>query len=121
MTAEDDTPRPEARVAPRRRTLKAGVIAFNSHFMTYNCTVREISETGARLRVDDVMGIPNHFDLVIELDAVEYPCEVVWRRQGEIGVRFLGEPRHKARTRAQVITSVAMSGQKPTLRRIPKP
>jgi hypothetical protein len=121
MTAEDETPRPDVRVAPRRRTLKGGVIAFNSHFTTYNCTVREISQTGARLRVDDVKGIPNHFDLIIELDAVEHSCESVWRRDGEIGVRFIGEPRSKTRTRAQVITSVAMANQKPTLRRVPKP
>lgn len=108
-------------MAKRRRTLKAGVIAFNGHFMTYNCTVREISDTGARVRVDDVMGIPNHFDLIIELDAVEYACEAIWRRQGEIGVRFIGPPRLKARTRAQVVTSVATSAQKPTLRRPPRP
>ncbi len=121
MTTEDESQRSEARVAPRRRTLKAGVIAFNSHFTTYKCTVRETSQTGARLRVDDVLAIPSHFDLIIELDAVEYSCEAVWRRNGEIGVRFLGEPRQKARTRAQVITSVAGANQKPTLRRIPKP
>jgi len=88
--------------------------------MTYNCAVREISETGARLRVDDVMGIPDHFDLIIELDAVEYSCQAVWRRQGEIGVRFLEPPRPRSRTRAQVISSVKPT-QKPTLRRTPKP
>lgn len=121
MSAEAETPRPDAREAKRRRILKAGVIAFNDHFMTYNCTVRELSETGARLRVDDVMGIPDHFDLVIELDAMEYTCEAVWRRQGEMGVRFVGPPRARSRTRAQVVTTVRGSSQKPTLRRIPKP
>jgi PilZ domain len=123
MSADADTPSPEAppeaRVAKRRRTLKAGVIAFNDHFMTHNCTVREISETGARLRLDDVMSIPNHFDLLIELDALEYTCEAVWRRQGEIGVRFQGAPRQRAKTRAQVINTVPLAGQKPSLRRKP--
>lgn len=114
MSGEADAKPPEARISPRRRMLKAGVIAFNDHFMSYRCTIREASATGARLRVDDVMAIPANFDLIIELDAVEYTCAVVWRRQGEIGVRFTSEPRQRVATRAQVVRS---STEKPTLRR----
>ena len=88
MSVDADSKSPEARAAPRRRALKAGVIAFQGHFISYRCTVREISDTGAKLRVDDVFLIPDNFDLLIELDAVEYSCSVVWRRQNELGVRF---------------------------------
>lgn len=116
MSADADSKPPEARVAPRRRALKAGVIAFQGHFISYPCTLREISETGARLRVDDVRMIPDEFDLLIELDAVEYSCATVWRRQNDIGVRFTAPPRQKAPKRAQIVNAVRPE-QKPTLRR----
>lgn len=116
MSVDADSKSPEARAAPRRRALKAGIIAFQGHFITYRCTVREISDTGARIRVDDVLLIPDNFDLLIELDAVEYSCNVVWRRQNDIGIRFTSGPRQKAPKRSQVIAAVRPE-QKPTLRR----
>ncbi len=106
----------EHRIAPRRRVLKAGVIAFNNRYVTYNCTVRDLSDTGARLRVDDVTVIPASFELIIDLDGFEAPCEVTWRRQHEVGVKFTSPPRKTAPRRAQIV-SVVRPEQKPTLRR----
>jgi len=106
----------ENRAGARRRMLKAGLIAWSNRFITHNCTVRDFSDTGARLRVDDVAQIPDSFDLLIELDGLEVACEVVWRRPGEIGVRFTAEPVRKPPTRAQVVSAVRPA-VKPSLRR----
>lgn len=111
---EDD--KAEHRNAARRRVLKAGVITFNNRYVTYNCTIRDLSDTGARLRVDDVTVIPASFELVIDLDGFEAACEVTWRRQHEIGVKFTSPPRKTAPRRAQIV-SVVRPEQKPTLRR----
>jgi hypothetical protein len=108
----------DGRVAPRRRMLKAGIVAFNDRRSTVPCTVRDISATGARLRVDGSVGAPDTFELIIELDGLEAPCQVVWRKANEVGARFLSAPRVTPPRRTQVIN--ALEPQRPaTLRRKP--
>lgn len=107
-------PRREA----RRRVLKAGIIAFNNRFATLTCMVRDLSEHGARLRVDNPMMVPSHFELIIELDGFEVDCELVWRHDNEIGVRFLCPPRQRTQPRKQVITAVVPASRS-ALRRKP--
>lgn len=65
--------------------------------------VRDLSSVGARLRIDGSIGAPDTFELIIELDGLEAPCQVVWRRTPEIGVKFLSEPRKVAPKRTQVL------------------
>jgi hypothetical protein len=106
----------EARIAPRRRVLKAGVAASNDRHITVACTVRDVSSTGARLRTDSSLSIPDTFELIIEVDGLEANCEVVWRRGSEVGARFLGAPRIVAAKRTQVINPLT-APKAPTLRR----
>lgn len=73
-------PRDELRRKVRRRMLKAGIIAFNKRHSTLACTVRDLSDTGARLRVEGSMNAPDTFDLIIVLDALEAPCQVMWAK-----------------------------------------
>ena len=82
MTAPDS----EQRSTQRRTTLKGGKIVFNGGRSTIDCTVRNISETGAALDVQSPLGIPTEFTLVTETDS--RPCRVVWRKEKRIGVRF---------------------------------
>ena len=77
----------ENRAATRRKTLKGGRIIFNSGRSTIDCTVRNLSSTGARLEVVSVVGIPNTFDLAVGRDGVR-PCRVAWRTLKELGVEF---------------------------------
>lgn len=108
----------EARRAPRRRVLKAGIAASNDRRLTVNCTVRDLSDTGARLRIEGSMTVPDTFELIIELDGLEAPCQVVWRKGGEVGVKFLSAPRIVAAKRAQVVSVVAPP-KAVSLRRVP--
>lgn len=108
----------ERRCAPRRRMLKSAIAAFNNRFCTVSCTVRDLSDTGARLRSEGSVNIPDTFELIIELDGFEADCEVVWRRGSDLGVRFLGAPRKVAPKRDQVI-SAHLPAPVPTLRRKP--
>ena len=110
----------EARIAPRRRMLKSGKIAYADRHVTIGCSVRDMSATGARLRIEGSVTEPDTFELLIALDGVEANCEVVWRREADIGVRFIGAPRTVAPKRAQLITAVAPT-QAPSLRRKPRP
>lgn len=107
----------EARMAPRRRVLKAGIAASNDRRLTIACTVRDISVTGARLRVDCSLNLPDTFELIIEMDGLEADCQVVWRKANEAGVKFLSAPRMVAAKRTQVISPLA-SAKPPSLRRV---
>ena len=77
----------EHRQAPRRRLLKAGKISFGGGAI--DCTVRNLSETGAALEVTTPVGIPERFMLVIEADQKHVQCHLVWRKERRIGVRFV--------------------------------
>jgi hypothetical protein len=108
----------ETRVAPRRRVLKSGIIAFNDRYSALPCTVRNLSATGAHLRAEGSINAPNTFELLIELDGFEANCEVLWRKDKDIGVRFLSAPRMVAPKRAQVVNAL-VPNQPPNLRRNP--
>jgi len=107
-----------ARKTARRRVLKSGVIAFNDRFSALPCVVRNLSSTGAQLHVEGTVNVPNTFELVIDLDGLEAQCEVAWRRDKEIGVRFTAPPRQVAPRRSQVVKALVPQ-QPPTLRRKP--
>ena len=78
----------EGRAAPRHRTLKGGKIVINDGFSTFACTVRNLSETGALLKVPSVVGIPDSFQLHRE-DGTKYNCTVARRTGTELGVSFV--------------------------------
>ncbi|MHA6691788.1 PilZ domain-containing protein [Devosia sp. A449] len=77
----------EHRISPRQRTLKGGRIVVNDGFSTFQCTVRNMSETGARLKLPSIVGIPDSFQLVMD-DGRKFACTVVWRTATEIGVTY---------------------------------
>jgi PilZ domain len=74
------------RAASRRRILKAGSIEFGGGVI--DCTVRNISDTGAALEVVTPLYIPDRFTLIIHSDKSKWPCRVVWRKEKRIGVTF---------------------------------
>jgi len=77
----------DKRATPRHRTLKSGLIAFNNSQSTISCTVRNLSDGGADLKVASVLGIPDEFELRLS-DHTKHQCTVVWKKVDEIGVKF---------------------------------
>lgn len=84
------TPQTENRTVQRRPTLKGGRIVFNGGRSTIDCTVRNLSNKGAKLQVSSVVGIPDTFDLLLN-NSARQPCRVVWRTLKELGVEFRTE------------------------------
>lgn len=70
----------------RRRILKAGSITFNGSGI--DCLVRNMSDTGAALEVENQIGIPPIFDLVITTGHFARSCRVIWRKEKRIGIVF---------------------------------
>jgi hypothetical protein len=76
----------ETRRDARHRVLKAGSISFSGGAI--DCTVRNLSTTGAALEVTSQSGVPEKFSLAVPDDGLLLPCHVVWRKAYKIGVRF---------------------------------
>ena len=56
---------------------------------SFECTIIDISDRGARLFVNDDQ-VPDRFDLIVFGDRpVRQDCRVAWRLGGELGVEFL--------------------------------
>ncbi len=71
-----------------RKVLKAGAIVFNFGNSVIDCTVRRLSETGARLDVLSLQDIPRQFKLSIEADGFSKSCEVAHKDNRSLDVVF---------------------------------
>ena len=78
----------ELRQTQRHRTLKKAQIVVSDGFSTIDCVVRNLSETGAQLKVASVLGIPNQFPLKMG-DGRTLQCRIAWKRETDIGVEFV--------------------------------
>ena len=76
----------EHRIAPRRRVLKAGSIEFGGGAVP--CTIRSISSSGAALEVTSPLWFPDHFILLLVSEGLRRACQIVWRREMRVGVKF---------------------------------
>ena len=89
--------------ASRKRVLKGASAAFNHEFSAIPCTLRDVSETGARVIFEGGWFVPDRFTLHVDIDGYKIECERVWQRGSECGVRFVGEKHVTGKPRQQVI------------------
>jgi PilZ domain len=73
---------------PRQRVLKGGKIVFAGGSFSVDCTIRNLSATGARLQVPTTVAIPDKFVLLDAHAGTRREATVVWRKADQIGVRF---------------------------------
>ncbi len=80
----------ERRGAPRRRTLLSAKLVGNSGWMVLDCTIRDLSASGANIVLGGgVLAVPGQFDLHLANGAA-YSCEVVRvADEKSLCVRFL--------------------------------
>jgi hypothetical protein len=83
----DDAIFPERRRSVRRRALKAATIVVGHGEPDIACFVRDISDTGVRIKLGDGVAVPDDFVIRIGNDAPR-PCRIVWRGEGQLGVTF---------------------------------
>jgi diguanylate cyclase (GGDEF)-like protein len=73
---------------PRGRTFLAGKVISNYGQSTIDCVVRRISDDGAVIEVESVLGVPEHFHLLIPGEGEPQPCRRSWQSEKQIGVVF---------------------------------
>jgi GGDEF domain-containing protein len=75
----------------RQRVLKPGLIVLPGSDSVVDCTIRDISSGGARLRVDGYFAPPARFDLILVGTGERRPVRVRWQVGTEVGVQFVGK------------------------------
>jgi hypothetical protein len=80
----------EKRKLPRRRVLKEGKLLYADGLRVLDCTIRDMSEHGARLLIANTIGLPEAFQLYEKSSGLLYPATIAWRRATVLGVHFDG-------------------------------
>ena len=91
----------EARDNQRRRTIKTGRIWFNDDQSVMDCQVRDLSNTGAKLRFAEEFACPARFKLQLpdgEQPGVYLRAERVWVNEREVGLHFTDGDRYEGLT-----------------------
>lgn len=77
----------EHRSGRRQRVLKSGKIIYGNGSYVTDCVVRNLSSTGAQLKVPTSVAIPEQFEFV-EAGGVKKKAVVIWRKADLLGVKF---------------------------------
>jgi hypothetical protein len=74
----------------RNRCLKEGKIVFGNGTFIVDCTIDNLSATGAHLRVQGSAPVPKEFLLIEPARSMVHKAEIVRRTAKGLGVRFNG-------------------------------
>jgi hypothetical protein len=74
---------------PRRLALLSGKLVYGEHQLTLDCTIRDCSERGARVRLFAAEPLPGRLWFLNLSAGVAYDAQIVWRRFPDIGLVFL--------------------------------
>ena len=90
MTDENDSAPENRREHVRRLVILKGTILYNEGKNTIPCRLRDISETGAKLELEQQQLLTHTFDLQIR-DMPALRCKLRWVRGTRVGVEFAEE------------------------------
>ena len=74
-----------------RRTVRDAAIVVDPHKSPIPCVVLDRSPGGFRLHVHLPAEVPDRFKLRVATDIESHDCEVVWRRDNEIGAKVIND------------------------------
>jgi PilZ domain len=80
----------EARRAIRVRTFLQARISYGEGAISTECTVSQLSDSGARLTVASTVALPDVFDIAVPQRGISRRAKLVWRNDDQVGVDFFG-------------------------------
>lgn len=83
----------ERRASARQKSFLQGRIYFNNRRSSVDCLIRDVSETGARLKFSETIAVPEAIELYIPNREEIHRARVEWRTGNEMGVSFGEEVR----------------------------
>lgn len=81
----------DLRALPRQRVFKGAKVVFNAYGSVIDCTVKDKSGSGARLRLSSTTDIPEDFELYFLQERLIARARLAWRQDRDCGVS-LEEP-----------------------------
>ena len=87
----------------RKRVLKRGMLGFGEQYAGQPCIVRDMSNLGARIELQNIIALPKQFSLHVEIDGFQIDCRLVWQKPPFAGVVFTGTRRRSMLAREQVL------------------
>ena len=78
----------ERRTNERRQMKKTAKIVWNNGSSVLDCTLRNVSKTGAMMEVMSALTVPKEFELRWDNNAQRQRCIVVWRKLDRASVKF---------------------------------
>ena len=103
-SAEGSGPHVVSERSQRRRVLKGVKLIFNGEFNAVDGIMKNVSETGAYIKIKSGFVVPDFIEIHNELEGYKVEAEVVRRYPGEMAVRFVGTPERIKQSRTQVLT-----------------
>jgi hypothetical protein len=80
----------DLRKSPRKRVNAAAFLYTTDGQPLGECRLKDISTGGARLALSIAGEVPNEFLLLLSRDgSVRRRCQIAWRAEAQIGVRFV--------------------------------
>jgi PilZ domain len=79
------------RISRRARVLKGAKLVDMRNWSLVDCTVRDMSDTGARIVCGDQFAVANEFRFLLPANNTIQNARVVWRRGDLLGIEFTGE------------------------------
>ncbi len=78
----------DKRRAARRRVLYSGKLVNDDASSTIDCVIRDLSETGAKVRLAGSTPVPAEVWLIEVREGLAFRCRVAWRASPELGLEF---------------------------------
>lgn len=78
----------ERRAIPRQKSFLQGRVFYNNRRTSVDCIIRDITESGARLKFADTVPVPQAFELHIPNKDETFHVRVIWNHGQEMGVVF---------------------------------
>lgn len=82
-------PKENGRGIPRQRVLLGGIVIFGAALMTRDCTLRDLTDFGARIKLRAAHDIAAPITLLVATTGAAYDCDIIWREGEEIGLSFI--------------------------------
>ncbi len=77
------------RKTPRKKTLLGGKVVYGDGQHVRDCTIRDLSETGAKIAIPKGECIPTRVFLIDRRTPIAYEATVSWIKAPDFGLTFL--------------------------------
>jgi hypothetical protein len=87
MSVANDNRARDRRAAPRHRVLMGGKVAWHDNFLSGDCTIRDLSDVGARVELGSET-LPRHPILIVNRSGLAHEARTAWVRGRTVGLEF---------------------------------